>query len=122
MAKIVVADDDPEIREVVVECLAGHTVLTAADGRIALDLIRAQKPDLAILDIMMPHRDGVTVCRAVRADATLAGVRIMILTAQEKMAEVEEGFDAGADDYLTKPFSPKVLAARVGLLLAKPKP
>ncbi len=122
MAKIVAADDDPEIREVVMECLAGHEVTPAADGRIALDLIRALKPDLAILDVMMPHRDGVAVCRAVRADPSLAGVRVMMLTAQEKMAEIEEGFAAGADDYLTKPFSPKVLAARVAVLLGKPKP
>jgi DNA-binding response OmpR family regulator len=122
MATIVVADDDPEIRDVIRECLAGHTVTAATDGRDALDKIRAMKPDLAVLDVMMPHRDGFSVCRAVRADPALAAVRVMMLTAQEKMAEVEEGFAAGADDYVTKPFSPRVLAARVDALLAKPKP
>src|SRR5262245_38703003 len=122
MARIVIADDDPEIREVVTECLPGHGITAAADGRQALELIRSVKPDLAVIDVMMPHRDGFSVARAVRAEAALAGVRILMLTAQERMAEVEEGFAAGADDYLTKPFSPKVLTARVEALLKKPKP
>src|SRR5690349_20638252 len=99
MATIVAADDDPEIREGVKESLEPHTVLLAPDGRAALDLVRAQKPDLVILDVVMPHRDGFSVCRAVKGDAALAGTRVLMLTAQEKMAEVEEGFAAGADDY-----------------------
>jgi len=119
MARIVAADDDPEIREVVQETLTGHTVHLAPDGRAALELVRAEKPDLVVLDVMMPHRDGFSVCRAIKGDAALKGTRVLMLTAQEKMAEVEEGFAAGADDYLTKPFSPKVLAARVEALLKK---
>ena len=89
MARIVAADDDPEIGEVVKESLDGHTVLLAPDGRAALDLIRTEKPDLVIVDVMMPHRDGFSVCRAVKADPALARTRILMLTAQEKMARFE---------------------------------
>jgi DNA-binding response OmpR family regulator len=121
MASILVADDDRDIRDLVIFKLrqAGHQVSWADDGVTALDTIRAQRPDVAILDVMMPGLSGVDVTRELRVDASLAGTRVILLTARAQEADVQAGFSVGADDYVVKPFSPRELQSRVTALLAR---
>ena len=120
MAVILLADDEARIRRLVSDFLKrdGHTILEAADGRQALELIERERIDLAILDVMMPYADGFAVLSAIRARG---GERmpVMMLTARAEEADQIAGFDTGADDYVTKPFSPVVLAARVRSLLRR---
>lgn len=118
---VVVADDDADIRDLVAFELdnAGFTVVPAADGDEALDLVLEHRPDLALLDVMMPGRSGLDVLRSIRADDSLAGTRVILLTARARDVDVDEGFSTGADDYLTKPFSPRELVHRVTALIGR---
>lgn len=122
MARILVVEDDLDIAALVVHKLrgAGHTVLEATDGESALTLIRAERPELVVLDWMLPRASGIEVCEAVRADAALAGTRILMLTAKAQEADLERAFAAGADEYLPKPFSTRELVVRAQALLARP--
>jgi len=118
--KVLIADDEPNIL-ISLEFLMkreGHQVLLARDGDEALALIRSERPALVLLDVMMPKRSGFEVCQAVRADDTLAGVKILMLTAKGRDTDVAQGLGVGATAYMTKPFSTKDLAARVRELLA----
>jgi DNA-binding response OmpR family regulator len=117
----VIADDDADIRELVVFKLrhAGHDVVPVGDGAAAVDACTAQRPDLVILDVMMPGMSGLDAARAIRAEESLAGLPIIMLTARAQESDIEQGFDAGADDYIVKPFSPRELASRVGAVLAR---
>ena len=110
--KILVVDDDAKIVELVKLYLIrdGYSVLTAYDGKEALRVARESHPDLIVLDIMLPGMDGLEVCRALRAESS---VPIILLTAKTLEQDRIIGLDLGADDYVTKPFSPKELAARV---------
>jgi two-component system response regulator ResD len=110
--RVLVVDDEASIREVVAQYLAldGFTVAQAADGPEALRLAEAQPPDLVVLDLMLPGLDGVEVCRRLRARSA---VPIVMLTARGEEADKLNGFDVGADDYVTKPFSPRELVVRV---------
>lgn len=117
---VLIADDEPNI-VISLEYLMrreGWRVLVARDGEAALATIRAERPDLVLLDVMMPLRTGFEVCQAVRADAALQGVRILLLTAKGRDTDVAHGMGVGADAYMTKPFSTAELAARVRELLA----
>ena len=117
--KVLIADDEPNIL-ISLEFLMkreGHTVLLARDGDEALALIRVEKPALVLLDVMMPGKSGFEVCQAVRADESLAGVKILMLTAKGRDTDVAQGLGVGADGYMTKPFSTKDLAARVREML-----
>lgn len=118
---VVVADDDADIRDLVAFKLdnAGFTVVPAADGDEALDLVLEHRPDLALLDVMMPGRSGLDVLRSIRADDSLAGTRVILLTARARDVDVDAGFSTGADDYLTKPFSPRELVHRVTALIGR---
>jgi CheY-like chemotaxis protein len=111
---ILVADDDADVRELVVFRLerAGYEVVTAADGEQAVELALARRPQLCLIDVMMPKLDGYEVTERLRA-AELAGTAIVLLTASVHDAAVERGFAAGADDYIKKPFSPAELLERV---------
>ena len=122
MARILVADDDVDIRELVEFKLStlGHDVVAVADGQAAIDACQAQRPDLAVLDVMMPGVSGLDAVRVIRADPALAGLPVILLTARAQESDVETGFDTGADDYITKPFSPRELASRVQALLSRP--
>ncbi len=122
MARILVADDDVDIRELVEFKLStlGHDVVAVGDGAAAIEACRAQRPDLAVLDVMMPGVSGLDAIRAIRADAALADLPVILLTARAQESDVETGFDSGADDYITKPFSPRELASRVQALLSRP--
>jgi two-component system alkaline phosphatase synthesis response regulator PhoP len=118
--KILIADDEQNI-VISVEFLMkreGYEVSVAGDGEEALARIRAEKPDLVLLDVMMPKKNGFDVCQEVRADASLAGVRILMLTARGREMEVAKGIALGADGYMTKPFSTKELVDKVRDLLA----
>lgn len=121
MARILVADDDVDIRELVEFKLStlGHDVVAVADGGAALDACRAERPDLAVLDVMMPGVSGLDAIREIRADPALADLPVILLTARAQESDVETGFDSGADDYITKPFSPRELASRVQALLSR---
>ena len=121
VARIVVADDDVDIRELVEFKLStlGHDVVAVADGAAAIDACKAQRPDLAVLDVMMPGVSGLDAIRVIRADPALADLPVILLTARAQESDVETGFDSGADDYITKPFSPRELASRVQALLSR---
>ena len=124
MSTILIADDEARIRRLVSDFLKrdGHTILEAADGKTALELIENRRPtlDLAILDVMMPGMDGFEVLREVRELETSDNhLPVMLLTARAEDADQVRGLEGGADDYVTKPFSPIVLAARVRTLLKR---
>jgi two-component system phosphate regulon response regulator PhoB len=124
MPTVLVVDDEPTILELVRYTLEDDqvTVLEAADGLQALATAREARPELILLDVQMPHLDGLEVCRRLRADAALAGARIVMLTAAGQEADRARGLAAGADDYLTKPFSPLALFALVRALLPEATP
>jgi DNA-binding response OmpR family regulator len=123
-AKILVVDDEPDAVELVAFNLrqAGHSVTTAADGSEALQKARTQLPDLVVLDVMLPEMDGFEICKLLRHDPATARMPIIMLTA--KAAEVDRvlGLELGADDYLTKPFSPRELMLRVKKVLGRSNP
>jgi DNA-binding response OmpR family regulator len=117
--KILIADDEPNIL-ISLEFLMkreGYEVLLARDGDAALAAILRERPDLVLLDVMMPGRSGLDVCQAVRADEQLSATKIVLLTAKGRDTDVAKGMALGATDYMTKPFSTKDLAARVRALL-----
>jgi DNA-binding response OmpR family regulator len=118
---VLAADDDEDILELIAFRLehSGYTVLQARDGQEALDLARTAKPDLAVLDVMMPKMDGFEVTRRLREDDATTRIPIILLTARTQEADVQRGFDAGADDYIRKPFSPQELRARVQAILGR---
>ncbi len=120
-ARILIVEDDQDIAELVARYLdkAGFTTERAASGKDALDAIAARPPDLLVLDLMLPHVDGLEICRRVRADASTAGTPIIMLTARADESERIVGLEIGADDYLAKPFSPNELVARVRALLRR---
>ncbi|MCP2271128.1 response regulator transcription factor [Actinokineospora diospyrosa] len=117
--RLLVVDDDPDVRDSLRRGLEfeGYQVVTAADGVEALRLIDTARPDLAVLDLMMPRLDGLQTCRRLRA----AGVRlpVLMLTARDALGDRVTGLDAGADDYLVKPFALEELLARVRALLKR---
>ena len=112
---VLVADDDPDILALVRFRLErdGYEVLSAPDGETALDLALARTPDLAVLDVMMPRLDGYEVTRRLREHGPTTGIPIILLTARVQEPDLERGFEAGADDYVTKPFSPQALGERI---------
>src|SRR5690606_18580331 len=120
MTRVLIADDEPNI-VVSLEFMmkrAGYEVLIARDGPTALAMIRSERPDLVLLDGMMPGMSGFDVCEAVRADAELRGVLLRMLTAKGRETEMARGVGAGADAYVTKPFSTRELVAKVRDMLA----
>ena len=117
----VVIEDEPDIREVIRHNLAreGFSVLTAADGGRGLDLIASEDIDLVVLDLMLPEVDGLEVCRRIRADRATASIPIVMVTAKGEEADIVLGLELGADDYVTKPFSPRELVARTKAVLRR---
>jgi two-component system alkaline phosphatase synthesis response regulator PhoP len=120
-ARILVVEDDPDIAELVARYLdkAGYASERAASGREALAAITARPPDLLVLDLMLPHVDGLEVCRVIRGNNAVAGLPIIMLTARADESDRIVGLELGADDYLAKPFSPNELVARVRALLRR---
>jgi DNA-binding response OmpR family regulator len=118
---VLVVDDEPTIREVVVRYLEreGYRTLEAADGRAARELLETASPSLVVLDVMLPELDGLALCRWIRARSA---VPVIMLTARGEEADRIVGLELGADDYVTKPFSPRELAARVRTVLRRAQP
>lgn len=118
MATILIAEDEKEMREILADCMrrGGHACVTAEDGIEAVMALKNHAVDLAILDIMMPHLDGFSVCRIARE---MNSVPILFLTAKSDENDKLKGYEYGADDYMTKPFSPKILLAKVNALLRR---
>ena len=118
MARITVVEDEKQMQDILAEYMrrGGHSCVTAEDGVEALALLKQENADLLILDVMMPHLDGFTVCRLVRERS---GIPIILLTAKAEEEDKLKGYEYGADDYMTKPFSPRVLLAKVNALLRR---
>ena len=118
---VLVADDDDDILLLVTTRLRrdGFEVISARNGEEALALARERRPGIAVLDIGMPGLDGLEVLERIRADDTLKGTRVLLLTAKAQESDVRRGYDSGADAYVRKPFSPSDLSARVRELLDK---
>ena len=118
MEKILIADDEQLMRQLVIDFLKpeGYEILEASDGKEALEIYDKEPPDLILLDVMMPGYDGWTVCREIRREST---VPIMMLTAKGEEIDQLFAYDLGADEYITKPFSPKILVAKIKALLRR---
>ena len=121
---LVVADDEQDLLELVRMRLGqgGYEVITASDGKRCLELILEKLPDLVVLDVRMPHLDGYEVTRRIRARPETAGIPVLLLSASVRPEEVERGFEAGANDYLRKPFEASELSERVTALLDRGAP
>jgi DNA-binding response OmpR family regulator len=115
---ILVVEDEPTLRETIADALGseGFRVVTAADGRTALTVFRAEQPDLVLLDLMLPELSGIEVCRIIRAES---GVPIVMVTAKDSELDKVVGLELGADDYVTKPFSLRELSARIRALFRR---
>jgi DNA-binding response OmpR family regulator len=120
-AQIVLAEDDPYQADLIRRYLERerHAVLVVPDGRLVVDEVRRRGPDLLILDLMLPGTDGLTICRTLRAESEIP---VLMLTARSTEDDLLLGLDLGADDYMTKPFSPRELAARIRTLLRRNRP
>jgi DNA-binding response OmpR family regulator len=122
--KVLIADDEPNI-VISLEFLMkreGHEVSVARDGQQALDAIRSVRPDLVLLDVMMPFKTGYEVLQELRADEAIAHTKVLMLTAKGRDTDTAKGLALGADAYMTKPFSTKELAERVRQMLADGQP
>lgn len=120
-ATVLVADDDDDVLALVVRRLErdGYKVITARDGAEALRLAQENLPDLAVLDVMMPHLTGYEVTEHLRQEAATERIPVILLTARVQEADVKRGFSVGADDYIKKPFSPQELRSRVQAVLGR---
>ena len=121
MPTVLVVDDEKDLRDLIVLNLEreGLECLESADGLEAIEMVLRHRPDLILLDLMLPHKDGISVFRDLREDSRTSAIPIMILTARGKLEERIAGLEIGADDYVVKPFSPKELMLRVRNLLRR---
>ena len=119
--RVLIVDDDPQIVRLMRAYLekAGYTVYTAYDGQEAMRIVQADRPDLVVLDLMMPYRDGWEVTRSIRSDQGLSSIPIIMLTARVEDQDKIVGLELGADDYVTKPFNPGEVVARVRAVLRR---
>jgi CheY-like chemotaxis protein len=121
MAKILIAEDERDIRDLVAFTLrfAGHEVVAVGNGEEAVAAARQEMPDLILMDVRMPRMTGYEACEKMKADPQLAGIPVVFLSAKGQESEIRTGLEAGADEYLLKPFAPAELTERVGELLVK---
>jgi CheY-like chemotaxis protein len=121
MARILIAEDEPDIRELVAFTLrfAGHEVTTTSNGEEALHQAALIIPDIILMDVRMPKMTGYDACRAMKADPTLKDIPVIFLSAKGQDSEIQTGLDAGAEEYLLKPFAPFQLTERVKVILGK---
>ena len=119
--KIVIIEDEPDILEVLSYNLKreGFIVLAAFDGNAGLSLVKKEKPDLVLLDLMLPGKDGIDICASIKNDTDLINTLVIMVTAKGEESDVVLGLGVGADDYVSKPFSPKELVARVKAVLRR---
>ena len=121
--KIVVVEDEDDIQELVRYNLQkeGYRVVLVSSGELALKKIRLEKPDLVLLDLMLPGIDGLSVCKEVKSSPETSDIPVVMLTAKGEEVDVVTGLEVGADDYITKPFSPRILLARIRAILRRKK-
>ena len=121
MAKILIAEDERDIRDLVAFTLrfAGHEVFTAANGEEAVEMAPKVSPDLVLMDVRMPRMTGYEACRAMKARADLKDIPVVFLSAKGQESERQQGLEAGAEDYLLKPFAPDQLTLHIKTILAK---
>ncbi len=121
MAKIVIAEDEPDIRDLITFTLqfAGHEVIPTANGAEAVEAVRREMPDIVLMDVRMPRLTGYEACRQIKADEATKNIPVVFLSAKGQETEVKEGLEAGAIDYILKPFAPDQLTARVAEILAQ---
>jgi CheY-like chemotaxis protein len=121
MAKILIAEDERDIRDLVAFTLrfAGHEVFAAANGAEAVEMAPNVNPDLILMDVRMPRMTGYEACKAMKANPDLKDIPVVFLTARGQESEIQQGLDAGAEEYLLKPFAPDHLTSRVKVILAK---
>ena len=121
--KILIVDDEEDLVKLVKYHLErdGYKALSAGNGEDALFLVRRERPELVVLDIMLPKIDGLEVCKKIKADPSLENTAIVMVTAKGEESDIMAGLKLGADDYVTKPFSPKELVARVQAVLRRTK-
>jgi DNA-binding response OmpR family regulator len=121
MAKIVIAEDEPDIRELIAFTLrfAGHEVITGVNGEEGYELTKKERPDLVMFDVRMPKMTGYDACKKIKADPEISHTPVVFLSAKGQENEIEQGLDAGADEYLLKPFAPDQLVEHVKAILAK---
>jgi DNA-binding response OmpR family regulator len=121
MTKILIAEDEPDIRELVAFTLrfAGYEVVVAHNGEEAVQLAARELPDLALMDVRMPRMTGYDACRAIKAHPDLRDMPVVFLSAKGQEAEIESGLEAGAEEYLLKPFAPDQLIERVRAILVR---
>ena len=120
MARILIAEDERDIRELIAFTLkfAGHEVIATSNGEEALQAALSEKPDLVLLDVRMPRMSGYQACEKIKADPETRQIPVVFLSAKGQESEVKTGMDAGADEYILKPFSPDQLTARIKSILA----
>ena len=120
--RILVVDDEIYIVHILDFSLGmeGYEVVTALDGEQALEKVAQQKPDLIVLDIMMPKLDGYETCKALKSKAETKDIPVILLSAKGRNVDQKTGFEVGADDYITKPFSPRKLVDRINAILGQP--
>ena len=121
MPKILIAEDEPDIRDLVAFTLrfAGYEVVAANNGEEAVQLASREFPDLILLDVRMPRMTGYDACRAIKANPELKDIPVVFLSAKGQESEIQTGLEAGAEEYLLKPFAPDQLTDRVSAILAK---
>ena len=121
MAKILIAEDERDIRDLVAFTLrfAGHEVFVATNGEEAVQMAPQVNPDLVLMDVRMPRMTGYEACRAMKARADLKDIPVVFLSAKGQENEIQQGLDAGAEEYLLKPFAPDQLTSHVKAILAK---
>jgi two-component system, OmpR family, alkaline phosphatase synthesis response regulator PhoP len=120
LSKVLIVDDNPQMVELLqayLEDLPQVTVISAGDGEIALQKVATERPDLVLLDIMMPRMSGYEVCRKMKADLTTRLIPVIMVTALDELADIERGVEVGSDDYLVKPIKKVELLSRVSTLL-----
>jgi DNA-binding response OmpR family regulator len=121
MAKILIAEDERDIRDLVAFTLrfAGYEVFTATNGEEAIRMASSANPDLILMDVRMPRMTGYEACKIMKADKDLKDIPVVFLTARGQESEIQQGLEAGAEEYLLKPFAPDQLTTRVKAILAK---
>lgn len=121
MAKILIAEDERDIRDLVAFTLrfAGYEVFAAANGEEAVEMAPTVNPDLILMDVRMPRMTGYEACKVMKANPVLKDIPVVFLTARGQETEIQQGLDAGAEEYLLKPFAPDQLTTRVKAILAK---
>ena len=112
---VLVAEDDPDVLEMIERKLRGDglDVLAVSDGLAALEAARTMRPDLVLLDVMMPGMSGLQICEELRAHVATRDLPVVLITARARAVDIQTGYDAGADDYIVKPFSPRDLVSRI---------